>query len=89
MFDINMNMPHLTDKGAREIGAEAVQGLANLVPSQATTLIVVGAIFLLGGSWTALAFYKEMARSGSMRHSAWHFCRSKGFRGGDRGIGRR
>ena len=90
---LDLNMPHLTDKGAREMGAEAVQGLArivpNIVPSQATTLIVVGAIFLLGGSRTALAFYKEMARSGSVRHSVEHFRRSKGPRKGDRGAGHR
>ncbi len=87
MFDLNL--PHLTDKGARELGTEAVNGLASIVPSQTTTLIVTGAIFILVGSWTALAFYKEMTRSGSVRHSVEHFRRSKGFRGGARGASRR
>lgn len=78
-----LNMPHLTDAGAKELaagaevfGARATENLAKLVPSQSTTQMVVGVVFVLGVGWLALAFYKESKRGGSVAHSVEHYGRA-------------
>ena len=66
------NMPQLTDVGAKELGKElgkslarASENLTKIVPSQTTTLVVGGGLFLLCSGWLALAFYKESRRAGT------------------------
>ena len=69
MFDVGLNLPHLTDAGARELriaaevmgaraGERLVEKLAEMVPSTRTTLLVAGGLFLLGSGWLALGFYR-------------------------------
>ena len=72
-----LNMPHLTDAGAKELaagaevfGARATENLAK------ATQMVVGVVFVLGVGWLALAFYKESKRGGSVAHSVEHYSRT-------------
>jgi hypothetical protein len=74
MLDLSLNMPQLTDAGAkdlavgaRDLGARATENLAKFAPSQATTLVVC----LLGFGWLAFQFYKEY-KSGPVQHTVVH-----------------
>ena len=64
-------MPQLTDVGAKALGAHATENLAKMAPSQTTTLVVGGGLFLLCSGWLALSFYKE-SRSGRVHHTVAH-----------------
>ena len=59
-----MNMPHLTDAGAKDFGARATKNMAKFVPSQTTTLVVC----LLGFCWLGIKLYKEI-KSGQVHHT--------------------
>lgn len=79
MFDIGFNAPHMTDdgakalgEGARVFGERATENLARIIPSQTTTLLLAGGLFLLGTGWLALAFYRELQKGGSTRHTVEH-----------------
>ncbi len=68
-------MPQLTDAGAARaervaeiLAARAEEILVKILPSQSTTLVLGGGVFLLGCGWLALMFYKE-GRSGHMHHT--------------------
>ena len=78
MLTLNMNMPLLTDAGAKELaagaealGARAAENLAKIVPSQRTTLVLGGGLFLISVGWLALAFYK-VSKSGQVHHTVAH-----------------
>ncbi len=70
-FGLNLNLPHLTDAGAKAFGERATENLAKIVPSQATTLAVGGGLFLISFGWLAFAFYKE-SKSGQVHHTVAH-----------------
>jgi hypothetical protein len=72
MLDIGLNIPHLTDEGARVLGERATENLVKIVPSQTTTLLIAGGLFLLGTGWLALAFYRELHKGGITRHTVEH-----------------
>ena len=72
MLDIGLNLPHLTDEGARVFGERATDNLVKIVPTQTTTLLITGGLFLLGTGWLALAFYRELRKGGSTRHTVEH-----------------
>ena len=69
---LDLNLPHLTDEGAKALGERAMENLAKCVPSQSTTQMVAGMIFVLGAGWLALAFYKESKRGGPVEHFVEH-----------------
>ena len=83
MFDLDLNLPNLTDEGAKALGVafgavgeRATENLAKCVPSQSTTQMVAGMIFILGAGWLALAFYKESKRGGPVEHFVEHHDRA-------------
>ena len=67
MFDFGINVPYLTDAGARDlrIAAEiwSARSGETKVPSGRTALIVTGALLVLSYGWLALEFYKVYQQS--------------------------
>ena len=79
MMDIGVNLPHMTDEGAKamgegakSIGEKATENLMKIVPSQTTTLVIAGGFFVLGFGWLALSFYKEFLKDDRTRHTVVH-----------------
>jgi hypothetical protein len=71
---LDLNMPKLTDAGAkdlaagaRDFGVRASENLAKFAPSQTTTLVVC----LLGFCWLGIKLYKEI-KSGQVHHTVAH-----------------
>lgn len=75
MLDL-LNFPHLTDEGAKAmgkaIGEKATENLVKIVPSQTTTLLVAGGLFVFGCGWLALSFYREFRKDDRTRHTVVH-----------------
>ena len=83
---LDMNMPLLTDAGAkdlgrnlgrdlgRDLGAEATANLLRIVES-GTTRLLVGGLLVLGAG--ALAFYtlRELRSASSVQHEVFHLNR--------------
>jgi len=78
MLDIGVNLPHLTDAGAKDLsagakdlGAAATANLLRIVES-GTTRLLVGGLLLLGAG--ALGFYtlRELRSGAPVRHEVVH-----------------
>lgn len=73
MFD--MNLPHLTDQGARDlgkdIGAELSANLLKIVRAPVTMVVVCGSLALCAG-WLGFAVYKQVIMAPPVQHDVKH-----------------
>ena len=73
---LDINLPLLTDEGAKALGAIGEK----VVPSQTTSLVLIGSVFLICSGCLALAFYKEVHKGDSTKHTVEHHdCTSKPY----------
>lgn len=87
MMDFGFNMPLLTDEGAKalgkgagafgerlgeRLGEKATENLIKIVPSQRTTLLIAGGLFILSSAWLVLSFYREVRKGDSTKHTVEH-----------------
>ena len=69
MFDLNL--PHLTDAGARDLGAAATAKLVRIVESATARRLVTGSLAL---GFCVLSFYtlRELRSGAAVRHEVVH-----------------
>ena len=75
MLDLSINLPLLTDAGAKSIGVESMsrlqQMVPQMVPSASTARLFIAAGFLFGMGWLGMSCYK-MYSSSSVHHTVEH-----------------
>ena len=74
---LDINLPLLTDRGAKEFGSIATENLGKIVPEIVPSKTTVVCIFVLAFGWLAFSFYKE-SRTAAVKHTVEHSNRAQG-----------